>query len=179
MSFLAAAVVVHDNFHRHAAPLYERLVDEGVTVAICPTMTTLEFRAVLWKKAARLTPLQVAEVIEDGQRRLRTGQQMLPLPAPTDPAEIRRFFFDYAERLMAHYLGQLRRVEFRLTKDLVAHGRERMIEWDLNSHDGIMLAVAERAAATTGEEPHIASYDGAFEGVDYLHVWGAPPPANS
>jgi predicted nucleic acid-binding protein len=174
MSFLAAAIVVHDTHHRKAAPLYERLVDEGVTVAICPTITDLEFRSVLWKKALKLTPHQVEEVIEDAQRRLRSGQLMLPHPAPTDPAEIRRFFFGYAERLLNLYLGQVRRAEFRLTKGLMAHARECMLRWNLNAQDGVMLALAEEAAGQAGCLPHMATYDGAFREVDGLHVWGEP-----
>lgn len=174
MSFLAAAIVVHDTHHRKAAPLYERIVDEGVTVALCPRVTQLEFRAVLWRKARNLTPHEIEEVIEDGQRRLREGQLMLPHPAPADPAEIRQFFFDYAERLLALYLGQVRRAEFRLTNALIDHGRECMIRWNLNSQDGVVLAVAETAAAEAGTHPHLATYDRWFRAVDYLQIWGEP-----
>lgn len=174
MSFLAAAIVVHDDHHADAAPLYERLVDEGTTVALCPTLTTLEFRAVLGRKVRKLTRLQLEEALEDGQRRLREGQLMFPQPAPSDPVEIRRFFFDYAERLLQLYLGQLRRAEFRLTKPLLAHGRECMVLWGLNSQDGVMMALAETAAAAAGTLPHMATYDKWFRKVDHLQLWGGP-----
>jgi len=85
--------------------------------------------------------------------------------------ELRELLVASGGELLTMWLDPLRLVRFGLTKSLLGAAGQNEIDWDLRSHDAVVLAVAQSLAESLGGDPHLTSVDKDFDKIEGLHVW--------
>jgi predicted nucleic acid-binding protein len=172
-SFLAAVINQRDAHHSRAWVLYERMVAEGTTVAICHPVLRIEFNSIFRTWSAGLQRRQVERLVELAEERLRGGQRALFAGAitPGDPVAKRRFLFRYGHLLVDQTLATLTVARIRLTNELLDRSVDEAVAGPLNSIDALHAAVARLLGEQLGVPPTIATFDGDFERLDGFHIW--------
>lgn len=171
-SFVVAAMDESDPSHDQAWRVYRRLVRDEISVAFCPQLLQLEYWHGLRSIRNRLGARQLQTFIDQAHERL-TGQGRLELRdwKRMNDRELRELLVGAGDELLEMWLHPLRLVRFGLTRSLLSAARQNVIDWDLRSHDAVVLAVAQSLAASLESDPHLASVDRDFDKVEGLHVW--------
>lgn len=172
-SFLAAVINQRDAHHGTAWALYERMLADGTTVAVCHPVLRIEFNSIFRTWAAGLKRRQVERLVETAEERLRGGQRALFASsiAPSDPVAKRRFLFRYGHLLVDQTLATLPVARTRLTNDLLARSIDEAVAGPLNSLDAIHAAVARLLGQQLGISPAIVTFDADFARLDGFEIW--------
>ena len=172
-SFLAAVINQRDAHHSLAWALYERMVTDGTTVAICRPVLRIELNSIFRTWAAGLQRRQVERLVELADERLRGGQRALFTGAitPRDPVAKRRFLFRYGHLLVDQTLATLTVARIRLTNELLDRSVDEAVAGPLNSLDALHAAVARLLGQQLGMPPAIATFDSDFERLDGFEIW--------
>jgi len=147
-------------------------VRDEIAVAFCPQLLQLEYWHGLRSIRNRLGTRQLRAFIDEAHERL-TGQGRFALRyrgRMTD-WELRELLVASGGGLLTMWLDPLRLVRFGLTKSLLGAAGQNEIDWDLRSHDAVVLAVAQSLAESLGGDPHLTSVDKDFDKIEGLHVW--------
>jgi predicted nucleic acid-binding protein len=173
-SLLVAALNSLDPKHSQARPVYQRLAQAGTTVAICRPLMWMELRAAFRKTANVRSPAELRTIVRDAEARLGTQLSLFGQPnVGRTHREKREYFVPAAERLTERFLSPLRLVPVRLTNSLLTEASPHVVQWNLNSHDALILAVAARVAGPLNlSRLALATTDKDFDRVDDLDVWG-------
>jgi predicted nucleic acid-binding protein len=175
-SFLLVGVNGQDPRHPRARRLLDRMETEGTVVMYCQHVFLLE----LWSACSGFVrtlrkPASWARLISAAETAGATGRRRLTAAdVPGDMEGRYRLAVETFERLVGAQLADLETVSVRLTLGLLARARDAIFSHShsLRSYDAVMLALAEEAAARTGTERHLATFDHDFLAVDGLDVWG-------
>ena len=172
-SFLAAVINQRDAHHAVAWALYEQMVANGTTVAICHPVLRIECNSIFRTWAAGLQRRQVERLVVSAEERLRGGQRAMfaSVITPGDPVAKRRFLFRYGHLLIDQTLATLTVARIRLTNDLLERSIDEAVAGPLNSLDALHAAVARLLGQELGTAPAIATFDNDFARLDGFHIW--------
>lgn len=120
------------------------------------------------------SPLLFLETPQAWRRLWKRG--LLPPPIPgslwVDDPSIRKQMFENADRVLNNFLELFEVYEVRLTKRLLIRTRDTTAQYDLGSHDSLVVATALNIGVSD-----IVAIDEHFLSVENVDVWNKDIPS--